>query len=202
MKKSPPPNLPSDKNSGFSWLPRADTHMIMDDGTSVQMRTCRAYVHVRFVRKGKVYSFAALGISTIERQHILLSRDLAEVIVSKLATAKTVVERLAKAKKKSKIVNIPAIVMAGMKLAIDKGTQEIVLPVDMLDGLAGIDASFDAVSANIKGAFSGRDIRVCVYVSDDVVLDVTSVAWPSQPKWPSKPKSKSTARRPVSKTAN
>jgi hypothetical protein len=184
-------------SDAFSFLPSVDMTMYTDDGTAVQIRTRPAFVHMRFLFKGKIMSLAVLGHSTINRPHVLMNRSFAERMIEKLAEMK-----LPPLKSKTRpVVNLPvnllAIVAAGLKAAIKNGTADIVFPAEMFDTFEGIgDASLVMMSVIAKEHTGGRDIRIQVDISDDVVLDVMPVSWPKP-----KPGSKKTSR-PVSKTAN
>ena len=180
------------KDGTFSFLPSADIVMHMDDGTAVNVRVRPAFVHMRGLdRAGKTLALAVLGHSTIGNSHVLLSRDIAVRIVEKLS------KMIKAVKSKTKpVVNVPAIIVLGLKDAIKNGSAEIVLTSEVFNALDGMgDPSIMMASSTAKSALDGRDIRIQVDVSDDVVLDVTPVSWPkkSAPKQP---------RRPASKTAN
>ena len=171
--------------------------MYMADGTVVQIRTRPAFVHMRCHLNGKVMSLAILGESTLETVRVLMNENLAKRLIDKIAATKRAGKpKRRKASVSKSVVDLPEIVVAGLKVAIRDGQALIPFPSGGYEGFLD-DPSLAPAAPIIKGVLGGRGVRVHVSISDDVVLAVRQVMWPKASR--SKP---TAARRPVSKTAN
>lgn len=166
---------PSAEGSLFTHLPSMDSTMYLDNGTAIQIRTRPAFLYMRFL-VGGVMSFAVLGHSTIEKAHVLMSRDLAKKIIERITSMKSL-------KLKAPVARIPAIVVSCLRLALKSGTAEMMIPSVMF-GYPGLsdDAAISMMSASIQGVLGDRDLRIRIDISDDVVLDVMPVSWPKPSK--------------------